>query len=262
MEDEDFLEAIEADNKGAPEEPVKVEVVKEPAKEPEPKPEPVAEQPQAAEPEVLELTEPAPGATKPEPGFVPLAAMLDARDRAKAAEERLRQIEGQMQQAQQPVYQRPDPYEDPEGFAAWNEMQTAQAVYQTRLEFSGQIASIKHGDDTVKVAREWGFQRCDADPYFNAQVRSSPDPIGYVVAEYKREEIASKVTPDEFVQFQAWKAAQNQLTTQQGGQPPPSTQTSAIPTPSLASAPSAGTILTEPVQSDEEMFNEVMPLKR
>lgn len=257
MEDEDFLAAVEADNKGVPEEPVKVEVV-EPA--PEPTSEPVAEPQAEATPEPLELTELAPEQTKPTEGFVPLAAVLDERDKRKAIEaERDRLLAAQQQQ--QPV-QMPDPYEDPEGFAAVQRQVNDQQLYQTRLYFSEQLAAVKHGEDTVKAAKDWGLQRCDSDPYFNAKVAASPDPIGYVVAEYKREEIASKVTPDEFAQFQAWKAAQDQLTTQPGAPAPTPPQTSAIPAPSLASAPSAGNILTEPIQSDEEVFNEVLPKKR
>lgn len=245
--DEDFLAAVEADNIGAP--------VEEPKPEP-PVEEPKQEEPPQADPPVLELTQTIPDTPKPEPGFVPIVAMLDARDRAKAAEAELARLREQQQQA--PV-QRPDPYEDPEGFSAWQEAQTAAAVYQTRLEFSDQIASIKHGEETVKAAKEWGFNKCNEDPYFNAKVAASRDPIGYVVAEYKREEIASKVTPDEFAQFQAWKTAQQQLQTTQPAPAAAPQQTSAIPPPSLASAPSAGSILTEPVQSDEDIFKEVLP---
>lgn len=250
MEDEDFLAAVEADNADTPVEEPKAETPEEPQADPEPK----AETPE--EPEVLELTDKVvPEAPKqPEPGFVPIAAMLDARDKAKAAEAELTRMRAQQPQQQQ---QRPDEWEDPEGARAFDRAEVEQSLYQTNLRWSERIASLQHGEDTVAAARDWGFAKCDNDPYFNAKVASSPDPIGYVVAEYKREEIASKVTPDEFAQFQAWKAAQGQLQQQAAPAAPPNTA-SAIPPKSLASAPSAGNILTEPVQSDDEIFNEVI----
>lgn len=260
MDDEDFLAAVEADNKGVPEEPVKVEVVKEPEPAPEPPtPEPVAE-PEKAEPEALELTTDEIVTPKPDAADGRLLALLEERDKRKAAEERARTLEEQMRAAQQQPL--PDPYEDPEGFAAVQKAQTDAALYNANLRWSEQLASIKHGEDTVKTAKEWGFNKCNEDPYFNAKVAASPDPIGYVVQEFKREEIASKVTPDEFAQFQAWKTAQNQIQQPAGQTATTNQQPSAIPTPSLASAPSAGNILTEPIQGEEEIFNEVLPKKR
>jgi len=247
MEDEDFLAAALADTSSDDDQPETVTVAPEPKK---------AETPAepAAQPDELLLDTPVTPEPPKQDERPPLAALLDERDKRKALEAELAQL-----RAAQPApqVQMPDPYEDPEGFAAAQEARVSQALYQTNLRWSERIASIQHGEETVKAAKDWGFAKCDSDPYFNAKVASSPDPVGFVVSEYKREEIASKVTPDEFAQFQAWKAAQGQLQ-QPGGQPPPPPTTSAIPPRSLASAPSAGSILTEPVQSDEEMFKEVI----
>jgi len=247
MEDDDFLAAVEADNEGVP-------VVEAPVAEAPQEPTP-QEPEQPAEP-ALELTELAPEQPKPTEGFVPLGAVLDERDRRKAAEAELERFR-QAQQAQPQPVQMPDPYEDPEGFAAAQEARVQQALYAQKLVFSEQMASVKHGEDVVKEAKDWGFKRCDTDPYFNAKVAASPDPIGFVVAEYRREEIASKVSLDEFAQFQAWKTAQAQLQQQTAPAAPP-TAAPSLPPRSLASAPSAGTILTEPVQSDDEIFDEVI----
>jgi len=263
-DDEDFLAAVEADNASNAEdaktlkvEADKVEVVEQaPAETPQPE-QPGGEPATEAPKDELLLDTPVEAPKQPEPGFVPIAAMLDARDRAKAAEERLRQLEEQARQAQQQVPM-PDPYEDPEGFAAAQQAQVGQALYQTNLRWSERIASIQHGADTVAKAKEWGFAKCDSDPYFNARVAASDDPIGFVVEQWKREELVSQVQPDEFEQFRAWKAAQAQLQTQppaQAGQP---NTASKIPPRSLASAPSAGSILIEPEPSDEDIFKEVI----
>lgn len=254
MDDEDFLDALEADNRNAVEpEPVKVEVV--------------AEEPKVEEPEVLELTDPVapPEPQAPEPmrndeaADGRLAALLDERDKRKAAEAELQRLRDAAQANQAPI-QMPDPYEDPEGFAAAQEARVSQALYQTNLRWSEQIATMKHGEETVTAAKDWGFKRCETDPYFNAKVAASPDPIGYVVTEYKRDEIASNVNLDEFAQFKAWQAAQGQIAQQAASAAPPNAA-SAIPPKSLASAPSAGTMLTTPVQDDEEIFNEVFSRK-
>ena len=243
MDDEDFLDALEADNERAPE-PVKVEVV-----EPEMAPtEVVAETPEPA----LELTELAPEQTKPTEGFVPLGAVLDERDKRKALEAELAAL-----RARTPTVQMPDPYEDPEGFAAANQAQVGQAMYALNLRYSERMANVEHGAETVKAAKDWGFAKCETDPYFNAKVAAAEDPIGFVVAEYRRDEIASKVNMTEFEQFQAWKTAQATIT--QGAQPPPLNSPPAIPSRSLASASSAGNILTEIEPSEEDIFGAAIP---
>jgi len=248
MDDEDFLDAIEADNAITPE-PVKVEVVEPSVETPVVQPEATVETPAP----VLELTELAPEQTKPTEGFIPIGAMMDERDKRKAAEARLAQLE--QRQPAQPI-QMPDPYEDPEGYAAAQQAQVGGALYQINLRYSERLANVEHGAEAVKAAKDWGFAKCETDPYFNAKVAASEDPIGFVVAEYKRDEIASKVDLTEFGQYQAWKAAQSTIA---GGQPPPPNTAPAIPSPSLASAPSAGSILTEVAASEEDIFDGAIP---
>ena len=240
-DDSDFLDAIEADNKG---EPVKAE---EPVAE-APSPEPVIEEPAAppAPEPVIEEAE----APKPEAQQVPITALLDERDKRKALEAELAQFRA----TQQPAEQVPDRWEDPEGYEAFQEQRIQTALYQQNLQWSERIATIQHGEETVSEAKKWGIERCGADPFFNAKVAASPDPVDYIVSEWKREQIASQVNPDEFKQFQAWKAAQSAI------QPPPqpaAAPSRSTPPRSLASAPSAGGIMTEVAQSDEEIFGEI-----
>ncbi len=246
MDDDDFLAAIEEDNKAgqvAPE--PEVETPKEPDPEPQPEPE-QAPEPEPPEPQVAAAPEPKPDAQQ----FVPLGAVLDERDKRKALEAQLAQY-----RAQEQPQQLPDVFEDPDGFAAAQDQKVQQALYASNLRWSERMATIEHGKDTVVQARDWGFKRCDADPYFNAKVASSDDPIGFVVSEWQREQIASQVSPEDFKQFQAWRQAQAEL------QPPPSPGTAApqalprsIPPRSLASAPSAGGIRTEVEPDEEDIF--------
>lgn len=253
-EDNDFLDAIEAD-KSTPE--LKEEKVEAPATAATPEA-PAAEAEPAATPPpeepVLELTEVAPGTPKPEPGFVPIAAMLDARDRAKAAEAERDRLLAE----RQPV-EVPDPYADPEGYAAFQDQRYQVALQSIALNTSERFARKEYGNETVEAAKKWALDRFQADPLYQRQVLADPDPYDRTVKDYQREQLFSQVSdPTEFEQFRAWKQAQGQLSTQPAGQPVPATATAAIPAPSLASAPSAGTILTEPVQSEEEMFDEVV----
>lgn len=256
MDDDDFLEAVETDNKEPKAEEPQAEPKAEEPKAEEPKEEPKTKEPPKAE-EPLELTEVAVEAPKQaEPGFVPIAAMLDARDRAKAAEAEVQRLRA----AQQPV-ETPDPFEDPEGFAAHQQNELNHRLQSITLNTSERFARKEHGNETVTTAQQWALQRFEADPLYRQQILNDPDPYERVVTDWRREQVFTEVQdPKEFEQFKAWKQAQNALQTQQpGGQPPQPNPTSSIPSPSLASAPAAGDILTDPIQGDREIFEEVLP---
>lgn len=184
------------------------------APEPSPAPTPQAPQPAPAM---------AQSETKQEPGHVPIAALLDERDRRRKLEEELNQFRNQhMQQAPQI-----DPYEDPAAF-------TQQVVLNTRLDLSEDMARSKHGDEVVDQARDWALRQFQNRPQFQAEVLSQRNPYEYVVQQFNRDKIASEVTLTDLEQFRAWKAAQAQV---QAQQPTPSIST---PTPSLAASPAAG----------------------
>lgn len=254
MDDEDFLAAVEADNKGVAVEEVKAEEPLELTEEaPEPQPEPAQEapaEPEAAEPEA-----------KPEPQNVPLGAMLDERDKRNAEKARADRLEAELAQmrAQQQPQQVPDRWEDPDGFDAYQDQKIQQALYQQNLRWSERIATTEHGKETVEQAKTWGIDRCNTDPYFNAKVAASPDPVGFVVNEWKREQIAAQVSPEDLTEFQAWKAAQAQLQTAPSVEAAPPNSPRSLPPRSLASAPSAGGVLTEPEPSEEDIFAGAIP---
>jgi hypothetical protein len=273
MGDEDFLNALEEANvTEAPEEAKELEA--KPEHEPKPEETPKDERPRDEHGRFAPKEEPKPAdppaptvqpeaeapKPQPEPGFVPLAALLDARDKAKAAEERAARLEAQRQQAQ-PV-QVPDMFEDPEGYQAFMGTVIEQRLYGERLAMSERIARLEHGAETLAQAKEWGLAKCDADPYFNQKVRQSQDPYAVVIDEWKRENAAA-IPADELEQFRKWKAAQAQLSGQQPpaspAPPNPSPAPPAIPPRSLASAPSAGDVLRPPAKDDKEVFEEVFP---
>ncbi len=252
-DDDDFLAAVEADNEVTPAEPlVEVTVVEAP---PEPAPEPTPETAETPE-QPLELTDLV-GGGKAEPGFVPLGALLDTRDKLKAAEARAQQLEQEQAQAraqqQQPT---PDMFEDPEAFQAAIANQIHQTSLNTRLDLSEDFARSRYDDATVDAARDWALAQAKANPVFGQQLLTNRNPYDFAVREHKRVSALEKLgsDPGEVDQFLAWKAAQAEPAAAPAAPP---TQTS-LPPRSLASAPSAGGVSLDIVQSDEEIFNEVV----
>ena len=229
-----------------------------------------APQPAPAAPVAEASPQPAPEATQtvvdPATGqHVPLPTFLDMRDRATLAEKRAKELEDWRKQ-QEAAAQRqppPNPQEDPAGYAAHQEQRFNQQLYSMKMGQSRRFAEMQHGPGVVKTAFDWGLARCDQDPFFNEKVRANDDPIGFVVAEWKRDQVASKIDPSELEAFLAWKAAQ-------AGQAPANPQNitagaptapparPAAPRPSIAAAPSAGAT-GAPVPKDggetyQEMF--------
>jgi len=252
MDEEDFLAAVEADNAitpaAGPKEPAEPEP---PAAEPAPEPpqgEPVADPALTVAPPVVEA--------KPDPGFVPITVVLDEREKRQKLEAELAQFRANQSQPKPATL--PDVLEDQDAFTSALAQTFEERLYQQSLQMSERFARNQFGDEVTETAISWARAKCDTDTYFNAQVRDSGDPVGFAVREYQRDQIVQTVTPDDFAQFQAWKAAQAALQTSPAtpepiNPPPPTT-----PPRSLASAPSAGGIMTSVVPSEEEIFDEVM----
>lgn len=231
------------DNEDTPVVPDAVEPVAETptepvAEQPEAKPEPARDEngrfkPKAEEP-------------KPEPVMVPLQALHETRDEVKALRAKLEQLQQPQEQPKSP-----DIFEDPEGYQAHLSSQFEQKLYQQTLAISQRFAEQQHGKEAVDQALAWGVERCNADPHFNAQVKSSPDPVGFAIEQYRRDQIASQVDLSEFQKFQAWQAAQAAT------QPAPVAETPPPPR-SLASLPSSGGaahVPTGPGQAFDTLFN-------
>jgi hypothetical protein len=208
-----------------------VEAVQEEAFEPTPVEEP-------SEPAALEETPPA-VEPKADPGFVPIGVVLDERDKRKQLE---RQLEEYRQRQEVPAPEPVDPWTDLDGALAQRDQQYQQALFQQKLEMSRRFAEMQHGKEEVATAVEWARALCDSDQAFNHKVFTSSDPIGLAVEQYRKEQIASAMTMDDFKAFQAWKAAQSnpqpQAVQPVPAQPAPSP--APLPPRSLASTQSAG----------------------
>lgn len=235
MEKDEFFSGF------VPEEP---EVAPEtPEAQPEAQPEAV----QPEQPEAPAVPPPAPEADRPapEPGHVPLTALLDERERRKELERRLAALEEARTEAAAP-----DPNADPAGWHQFQFQQVQNEMLHMRLNMS-EIASRRHyGDEATDQAKQWALSRFAENPAFQAEVLQQADPYGYAIEAYHRDQIASQVTPDQFKAFQAWQQAQAQIPPAQAEPIPPP---AAVPK-SIASLPSAGGNLTDAPMSSEDAF--------
>lgn len=207
----------------------------------------------AAQPEAAPVAEPAPVAAaepvKPEPGHVPLSALMDERDKRKAAEERAAALEGQ-QPAPEPAYLDPD---------------TQNAILQTRLNISEEMARDKYTDEVVDAAKAWAIERFKASPSWQQEVLAKPNAYKFVVEahkEHQRLEATRDVDLTELEAFQAWKAAQAAgLAHPAPAQPAAAAHTPAAPPApprSLASATAAGGNVTTTPSGSGVAFDNVI----
>jgi hypothetical protein len=118
------------------------------------------------------------------------------------------------------------------------------ALYSQNLRASRRFAEREHGKENIASVHDWAIRRCDEDPIFNHQMRSSEDPYEAAYQAYNREQILQAVKPDDLDAFKAWQAAQAAASGQhpahlrdRGGHP----TTSRTPVPrSLATASGTG----------------------
>lgn len=194
---------------------------------------------------------------------VPLATFLDMRDRANAAQTEARQLREWRAQQEAAARRQPPPSreEDPEGYEQHREQRFQSALYDQKLSFSERMAVRDHGKEAVDAAKAWYDSYAAQDPFFDRKVASSPDPYEVVIAEWKRQQLLTRIAPDDFEAFQAWKAAQ-------AGQPPANPNPAAgaplapparpaAPRPSLASAPSAGSSSDPAAKGGDETYREM-----
>ena len=228
-----------------------------PTPAPEVKAEPPQPAPQApAQPEPPKPVEP----TKPEPGFIPLAAMLDEREKRRKAEERAAALEAQHRKPQNI----PSVQDDPEAFAQHVHEATQRAVVSERFNISETLATEKHGEAVVKAAMDWGMERAQASPAFAAEYMKQKHPIDWAVRQHKRDKLISELGDDDNAQ-KAWverrarelglipAAPQEGATAPQAAPQPVAQPKPPTPSPSLASAPSAGGPRTSPPPVDKDL---------
>lgn len=198
---------------------------------PESDPEPVVAQ---AGPEPEPVAPPIPEPTPP--AHVPITALMDERDKRKAAEDRLRAIE-----AQQNRPSPPDRYEDPDAYEAHQRAIAQQQMLTVKLDLSEDMARGKHGDEVINAVQQWATAKFSQSPALQQEVLSQRNPYEYAVKLYKQEQAFQQLGDSDLDAFLAWKA--QQANPSQAAAAPASVipqQPASRPPVSLASAPSAG----------------------
>jgi hypothetical protein len=250
---DDFLDKVFADTAPAEEAPIQepeaaVEPAPETVEEPQPQPQPEV----AAEPQ------------RPEPGYVPLNAVLEEREKRQAAERRIAEFEAQAKQPQV----RPDAFDDPEGYDRHIEQQIEQRVQKVRADTSYALAVRDYGKDTVEEARAWALDKAQKDPMFNQQVgtvfATEMLPVDWVVQQHKREALLADIgDPSKLDDWFSREAAKRGYAMQ--STPPVAAPVAAAPAPapkpampprSIASdaTPAAAAPNTDPMAAMDAIF--------
>lgn len=210
----------------------------------------VAEQPPAQEsepqvqPESVAETPPEPvqgPQTEGQPAahHVPLAVLLDEREKRKDYERKLREYEQREAEARAKATPQaiPDPYEDPQGYQSYIQSQIDDRAFNVTAEISGRFAEQKYGKEVVQEAIAWAQEQGQRDPYLGQRVRASNDPVGFVVEQFQREQFWTKYGSD--------PSALSALVAAPGTAAPQAMAAPAAPKPqappkSLVNAPSTG----------------------
>lgn len=215
------------------------------------------------QPPVEAAAPPAPEPAPQEKGdkFVPLAAMLDERDKRKALEAELAAM-----RAKQPAPETaiPDPYDDPAGFNAYMADLTNRTALAVKFDLSEDMAVGQHGEEAVSQAKEWGAERAAQDPTFKHQFLTARNPIDWVVRQHKQAEDLKLYQTDPVAFARRILEAQGQpvpdaasAAVAGAGQQPPAPRPAAPPR-SIAGAPSGGNaraVATGPLSAVDALFS-------
>lgn len=178
----DFLDGVFSE-KPPVEEPEATEVAQEPQQEPV-EPEPQAEPAPEPTPEPEQ-----PAVQEAEARNVPLNVVLDERDKRKAAEAERDRYKQQWEEAQarQAPQNAPDPYDDPQGFAAFQEQRFQQGLVQQKFQMSEVMAKQAHGAEVVDAAAQWALEKAKTEPAFAAAYHQQAHPLDWIVQQHKRD---------------------------------------------------------------------------
>lgn len=231
-----------------------------PAEEPEVVETPPVDAP-VVEPEQQQPAEETPQEAPQEKNHtVPLATFLDqkleAREAKKEAEALRRQLAERDAQPAQAV-QRPDPYEDPEGYDAYNAQRLAQTEWNIRASMSERFAVQAHGAELVKTATDWGLDQAKSDPAFAQKVMSNPDPVGFTIEQYNRDLVYQRISSDPTLMTQIMGTGEaNPGAVAPQNMAAPAVAPKPAPPRSLATAPSSGA-MPQGTQSTGNVFKDL-----
>ena len=231
------------------------------AEAPPPAPEPPAETQPALTPEPAP-SQPASAPVQPPPGYIPMAAVLDEREKRQKYERELEDMRRKYEEATRKPPQPLDPIADPEAFERSLNERIERVRWDAITNASLVAATRHHGPEKVKAAEEWLQSELQSNPALWQTIQRQPDPYDFVVSQHQRTLRLQKIGDEDPESWaQKWAEANGYIkagTTQPQsagvvGHPPNPT----LPRPSLASAPSAGGKTSTVPVGPGEAFNAV-----
>lgn len=228
--------------------------------------EPTTEQPAPSEApapaEQITAPEPVTPVAPPSPGFVPLSAVLDEREKRQALERQLQEL----QRKQQPAPVAPDVTSDPKGWQAAQDARYQKYEMDTKMQMSGRFAAAHYGQDKVTAAMEWGRQQNSDDNFFGSKFTAQSDPYGWLVEQHRQAQalgmLGNKTPEDWALEYAVAQGFVKPDVTQSQQQPaaaqaPVSQAAQQRPAPprSIVNAPPAGGTNTQVTLSEKELMD-------
>jgi len=222
----------------------------------------------SAEPDQADMKEPetddsaqsgeddAPPASDGRQGHIPIATLLDEREKRQKAEQRAEEIERKLRdfetQKQSEANEKPapDPIDDPQ---AYNQHIERIATMQ-RFATLEAVARDSHGDDKVEAAQNDFKAQADKNPSLWQEFYQARSPYGYLLKWHERQSVLSEIGEDpaayrERIRQEVLAEAQAQAE-QPAGQP---ASRPANPPPSLARGGQGGA--TPETMGEDEAFS-------
>ena len=140
---------------------------------------------------------------------VSLPVYLKTRDEVKELRRYKEQVEAerraQVEEAARNQYV-PNAESSPYEIAMWQQQQLHDAMLAERISTSMTFAEKEHGGELIAAAANWAVNRVRNSPdgaFFESQIESQRDPIGWVVREYQKDQKVNAVLTDEEAYFRA-----------------------------------------------------------
>ena len=218
--------------------------------------------------ETESVSEPSTETSAKEPTTVPIAALLDTRDklkdekrRADEAEQRLAQYENAQRNQQQTSF--PDPYDDPDAYRVAITKEIEDRFVATRMNDSRADAIEKHGEELTQKSIDWAVERVNSDPTFEAKAIAQRNPVEWIIQEHKRHAELSDFQTDReaFIRREAAKLGIGTTELSQVSQTTTPNGVKNTAPRSLATVPSATKNGTTDIDHTE-LFNSIFDKKR
>lgn len=123
------------------------------------------------------------------------ARVKAADERKRLAEERATALERENAELRRRYEQgqpQPESYQD-EHEQGQPEINVDPQLHATRLYYSEREATREFGADQVAEAKQWGQDICATNPQFNAAVFQHPDPIRFVIEQFRRVQVEQQL---------------------------------------------------------------------